>query len=177
MLSQLFFVSPTAFVVGIGTVRQPRAFLTMTVRDTGRSDSELRQALQRLRRAPGTWEAYIRLPVRDYSLQLLFFDRVLTWPLDQPRHATKIFNSSGRFQVAPGMPPLSPTSPAKTTPSPLPIPFLARISHFSKRVPPRQSFTRRISHDDRTSKGCKILSIHDLDRSIQSNPIHGSIEL
>jgi hypothetical protein len=29
--------------------------------------------------------------VRDYSLQLLCFDRVLTWPLDQPRHATKIF--------------------------------------------------------------------------------------
>jgi len=114
MLSQLFFVSPTAFVVGIGAVRQPRAFLTMTVRDTGHGDSELRQALQRLRRAPGTWEAYIRLPVRDYSLQLLFFDRVLTWPLDQPRHATKIFNSSGRFQVAP---PSKPTSaPADTAP-------------------------------------------------------------
>ena len=104
MLSQLFFVSPTAFVVGIGAVRQPRAFLTMTVRDTGHGDSELRQVLQRPRRAPGTWEAYIRLPVRDYSLQLLFFDRVLTWPLDQPRHATKIFNSSGRFQVAPCSP-------------------------------------------------------------------------
>jgi hypothetical protein len=156
MLSQLFFVSPTAFVVGIGAVRQPRAFLTMTVRDTSHGDSELRQALQRLRRAPGTWEAYIRLPVRDYSLQLLFFDRVLTWPLDQPRHATKIFNSSGRFQVAPCIHLLSPTSPSKTTPSPLPIPFLARISHFSKRVPPRQSFTHRISHDDRTSKGYKI---------------------
>jgi hypothetical protein len=94
--------------------------------------------------------------VRDYSLQLLFFDRVLTWPLDQPRHATKIFNSSGRFQVAPCIHLLSPTSPSKTTPSPLPIPFLARISHFSKRVPPRQSFTHRISHDDRTSKGYKI---------------------
>ena len=57
MLSQLLFVSPTAFVVGIGAVRQPRAFLTMTVRDTGHGDSELRQALQRLRRAPGAWEA------------------------------------------------------------------------------------------------------------------------
>jgi len=57
MLSQLLFVSPTAFVVGIGAVRQPRAFLTITVRDTGHGDSELRQALQRLRRAPGAWEA------------------------------------------------------------------------------------------------------------------------
>jgi len=57
MLSRLFFVSPTAFVVGIGAVRQPRAFLTMTVRDTGHDDSELRQAFQRLRRAPGAWEA------------------------------------------------------------------------------------------------------------------------
>jgi hypothetical protein len=82
-------------------VRQPRAFLTITVRDTGNDDSELRQALQRLRRAPGAWEALIRPPVRGFPLQLLCFDRVLTWPLDQPRHATKIFNSSGRFQFAP----------------------------------------------------------------------------
>jgi hypothetical protein len=42
------------------------------VRDTGHGDSELRQALQRLRRAPGAWEALFRLPVREYSLQLLF---------------------------------------------------------------------------------------------------------
>ena len=101
MLSQLLFVSPTAFVVGIGAVRQPRAFLIITVRDTGNDDSELRQVLQRLRRAPGTWEAVIRPPVRGFPQQLLYFDRVFTWPLDQPRHATKIFNSSGRFQFAP----------------------------------------------------------------------------
>ena len=72
MLSQLFFVSPTSFVVGIGAVRQPRAFLTMTVRDTSHGDSELRQAFQRLRRAPGAWVAYIRPPVRGFPLQLLF---------------------------------------------------------------------------------------------------------
>jgi len=57
MFSHLLVVSPTAFVVGIGAVRQPRAFLTITVRDTGNDDSELRQELQRLRRAPGAWEA------------------------------------------------------------------------------------------------------------------------
>jgi len=101
MLSPLLVVSPTAFVVGIGAVRQPRAFLIITVRDTGNDDSELRQVLQRLRRAPGTWEAVIRPPVRGFPQQLLYFDRVFTWPLDQPRHATKIFNSSGRFQFAP----------------------------------------------------------------------------
>jgi len=54
MFSQLVFVSPTTFVVDLGAVRQPRAFLTSSVRDTGQCGPELRQVFQRLRRALGT---------------------------------------------------------------------------------------------------------------------------
>ncbi len=46
-------------------------FLTLLMRDTKQCDSELRQVVQRLRRALGTWVAYIRQPVRGFPQQLL----------------------------------------------------------------------------------------------------------
>ena len=36
-----------------------------------------------------------------FSSAVTFCNRLFTWPTDQPRHATKIFNLSGRFQIAP----------------------------------------------------------------------------
>ncbi len=71
MLSPQLGFLPATFVVGIGAADQPRAFLTLPVRDTRQCDSELRQVLQRLRRASGTWVAVIRQPVRGFPQQLI----------------------------------------------------------------------------------------------------------
>ena len=73
------------------------------MRDTGHGDSELRQVLQRLRRAPGTWEALIRLPVQEYSLQLLFLIEYLRG-----------------LSTNHGMPPKSSTHPVDSNSPPFP---------------------------------------------------------
>jgi hypothetical protein len=51
--------------------------------------------------SPQSGPPLFRQPVRDDSRQLKLGGQLLTWPTDQPRHATWHFNLPGRIQFAP----------------------------------------------------------------------------